>query len=588
MGYALALLLAALCLPARAADAPYDQLQALAHDMTFRWAQLHPIAATQLGIPGYDGALDTPSQAEDERDLKLVRDWEARLQAIPVTGETLHVRDDAALLRAQLIGMERQYTVYMTDRKDYSGPGNAILGIIFTQFQRLPISGQQGATAADVRAAWANITSRLSKTPAYISAGEALVTQPGHLQGIVGADELAGAPDFFNGPLTQAAKAQTSASDFAKFTAARDAALKAIADEKSYIDAHASSWPENFAMGRRAYDAMLRDEQLVPFDAQTIKPMALDELAHGWAVTYWLQNIARVRGTPFGPATGGGLAPGGAALIPYYRKQIAHLREFVTVNRVVDVPSWLGNIDVVETPKFLQPVLPGAFMVAPRLFSPETTGFYFITPPVSLAAAAARLDANEDFDQDRILSTAAHEVMPGHFVQMSIARRNPDLVRKIQGSNSFAEGWAYYGEEMFVWLGLYGDRLDGRLDIAQWERVRGARAIVDTELASGAMSEPQAVAYFAAQTGFTKDAAKEAVDGIALLPGYVIAYTVGRQQIDLLEHDYFAAMGSRGSLEDFHDRLLLYGTTPLSIVAPELLDDLSKPLSEVRAAAGAQ
>jgi uncharacterized protein (DUF885 family) len=62
---------------------------------------------------------------------------------------------------------------------------------------------------------------------------------------------------------------------------------------------------------------------------------------------------------------------------------------------------------------------------------------------------------------------------------------------------------------------------------------------------------------------------------------------VGRQQLELLEHDYFATAGLRASLDDFHDRLLCYGTTPLSIVAPELLGDLSKPLAAVRARAGA-
>jgi uncharacterized protein (DUF885 family) len=140
---------------------------------------------------------------------------------------------------------------------------------------------------------------------------------------------------------------------------------------------------------------------------------------------------------------------------------------------------------------------------------------------------------------------------------------------------------------MFVRLGLYGEDLDARYYTAQWERVRGARAVVDAKLAAGELTEPQAVGYFAEHTGFTKRAAKEAVDGIALNPGYVIAYTVGRQQLELLEHDYFATVGSRGSLEDFHDRLMCYGTTPLAIVAPELLDDLSKPLRTVQAAANA-
>ena len=39
---------------------------------------------------------------------------------------------------------------------------------------------------------------------------------------------------------------------------------------------------------------------------------------------------------------------------------------------------------------------------------------------------------NEDFDRDRIRATAGHEAMPGHFLQLSIARRHPDLIRRLQ------------------------------------------------------------------------------------------------------------------------------------------------------------
>ncbi|MGB8838191.1 MAG: DUF885 family protein, partial [Candidatus Acidiferrales bacterium] len=286
-----------------------------------------------------------------------------------------------------------------------------------------------------------------------------------------------------------------------------------------------------------------------------------------------------------GPESGGGLAPGGAALIAYYRERIAQLREFVTQRQVVDIPEWLGKIDVIETPKFMQPVSPGASMISPLLFSKSSTGFYFITPPTSLAEAAKNLDANQDFDRDRILSTGAHEAMPGHFLHLSIARRSPDFVRKIQNSGEFAEGWAFYGEELFVQLGLYGDNLDGRYFTAQWERVRGARAIVDPELASGAWSFDQAVQFFAHQTGFSQEQAKAAVSGIALGPGYVIAYTAGRAQIEALLTDCRAKAGPNASLHDFHVRLLCYGTTPLSIVGPELLADLNKPLATVRAGA---
>ena len=176
--------------------------------------------------------------------------------------------------------------------------------------------------------------------------------------------------------------------------------------------------------------------------------------------------------------------------------------------------------------------------------------------------------------------------MPGHYLQLSIARRNPDFVRKIQSSGVFAEGWAFYGEELFVQLGLFGDDLDARYFTAQWERVRGARAIVDPNLASGTWTFDQAVQFFTHETGFSPEQAKAAISGIALNPGYVIAYTAGRRQIETLLPEYWAKAGANASLHDFHTRLLCYGTTPLAIVGPELLADLNKPLAEVRASAG--
>src|SRR5271168_5523500 len=131
--------------------------------------------------------------------------------------------------------MERQYTLYKTYETDPSAPSVAILSAIFAQFLHLPIAGTAGATAADVSAAWQKIIERLAAAPAYIAAGNALVTRPGHLYGVTGAEQLAGAPSFLNGPLTAAAKAQLPADRFAAFVKARDGALAAMEQTKKYI-----------------------------------------------------------------------------------------------------------------------------------------------------------------------------------------------------------------------------------------------------------------------------------------------------------------------------------------------------------------
>ena len=584
-----AALLLTVALPA-AAKTSHEQLVSLAQDYVYTNARVRPMLATELGISGHDGELEMRTEAWRAADVALNQQWLVRLDSITAgfTPDTSMVdRDDARLLRAQLTRDLNELLVYQSDRKDYSAPGNRVVNAVFIQFQHLPVPGRDGATTAEQRLAWGDITRRLSLSPAYITAYRSLVTMPCHLFGVVGSKELAGAPEFLNGALSDAARTQLGerSADYARFIKARDAALKSIADLKAYIDAHAAEWPENYAMGREAYDRMLKEEQLLPFNGNDVARMGEDEIAHGWAEEAWLQDLARRSGVALGAPSGGGLAPGGPALIGYYQERIAELRKFITNTDVVTIPSWLGTMEITETPSFLQPVSPGASMNPPRLFDRSTTGYYYITPPKSLEEAAARLDMNEDFDRDRILSTAAHEAIPGHFMQLSIAKRHPDFIRKIQDSGSFAEGWAFYGEEMFVRLGLYGDRLDGRLMTARWERVRGARAICDPRLASGEWSYAQAAEFFARETGFTKEQAEASVAMIAETPGYVIAYTVGRQQIELLLAEYMRRTQDKASLRDFHDRLLSYGTTPLAIVGPELLADLDKPTTAVRAAA---
>jgi len=573
-----------------AAPSTHDQLTRLAQDVVQTGARENPILATTLGIPGLDGELDIASEGRRAAHIAELKGWLAKIDAIKTAagpGISLVDADDAKLLRAQIDEELDGLLVRQTDRKDYAGPALGVVNAVYTQFLHLPIAGRDDATAADVHQAWIDIIARLEKAPASIEAAQKLVTHPGKLYGIAGQQEIAGAPDFLDSALTEAAKQQLAADPAAlkRFAAARDAVLATLARTNEFIKAHLDAWPDNFAMGKAAYDQMLQREQLLPYTSRDIEGMARDELAHGWAEEAWLKSVAANRKVAFGPESGGGMAPDGPALIDYYRDRIADLRKFVVDHDVVTLPDWLGTIAVVETPKFLQPVSPGASMESPRLFSKSTNGYYFITPPESLKAAAERLDMNEDFDRDRILQTAAHEAMPGHFLQLSIAHRHSDYIRKIQGSGVFAEGWAFYGEEMFVRLGLYGDDLDGRLDAARWERVRGARVIVDVKMASGEWTLAQAAKFFQEQAGFTKSASEAAVAGYALHPGYVIAYTVGRLQLEELLAEYQHRMGDKGTLRDFHDRLLSYGTTPFSVVGPELLADLDKPASAVRAAA---
>src|SRR5262252_3395876 len=107
--------LAIIAMPAMANASPaYDELQRLAKDMTFTTARIHPMTATSLGITGYDGELEQPSEEARSAEIALVVSWQNRLAKIQVDNKsamTLVERDDAKLLAAQLTGELRQFTV---------------------------------------------------------------------------------------------------------------------------------------------------------------------------------------------------------------------------------------------------------------------------------------------------------------------------------------------------------------------------------------------------------------------------------------------------------------------------------------------
>jgi hypothetical protein len=235
-----------------AAEEVHTKVTALARDITYSSAALFPTAATQLGIPGYDAQLQTPSEANRSAYIDKLRQWQKQLEQLAPAGRgdlPLVDRDDARLLGAQLATSLNALRVRMTDRKDYSAGANVIVGTIFNQLQFMPVAGRDGKTVADVNHAWIDVVSRLAKAPQYIAAAQAMVTEPGHLYGIVGSAELAGARSFFEGALTDAAKAHYGhdAKSFARFVAARDATVAAVEKTKSSARARSAvrptSWP---------------------------------------------------------------------------------------------------------------------------------------------------------------------------------------------------------------------------------------------------------------------------------------------------------------------------------------------------------
>lgn len=553
--------------PAQTAT-PGEQIQTLESQAFAHVLTALPEVSTDLGDYTHDGDWSDPTPAGLDSIEASLNQFAQKVDAVDMTGATLQDRNDVTLIHA-FIASQHHQIAQVKEGKDPAAPPMQVLGTVFTMILH--------KDEQDPNVWWDHMISRLEKAPAWMAAQRPMITHPGRLQAQVALQQLAMAPALFNFILTPMAK-DLPADKKTRFLKARDATVASIGAWTTWMKDNAHSWPINYAMGAQAYNAMLKDEQLLPYNAEQIAAIGRRTLDAAIADEKAIQAEAKAKGVNLSvpaqaAAHGGGMTPTTkAAQFAFFQTQLDKLQTFISDKHIVSVPAYVGKMKIVETPSFLQPILPGASMNPPPLLSKQVDGVYFVPPPnPNMAKAAAAGAIFEDFDADRVLMTSGHEGFPGHFLQLSIAKHNTDPVRRYSFDGVFAEGWAFYEESLLEREGLYGNDLDGRYAVAQFERLRGARAIVDTKLATGEWTFDAAVKWFQTNAGVDADTAKGEVSRFALGPGQAYDYAVGRAQINDLLAKYKAQKGAAFSLQQFHDDLLSHGTVPVSIIETEML-----------------
>lgn len=170
-----------------------------------------------------------------------------------------------------------------------------------------------------------------------------------------------------------------------------------------------------------------------------------------------------------------------------------------------------------------------------------------------------------------IEATAYHEGLPGHHLQMALARELPGLpaFRRHAEFAAFQEGWALYAEGLGKEVGGFADPVSdyGRLTS---EMIRAVRLVVDTGLHARGWTRERALAYFQAHS--TMDAAYIAaeVDRYIAMPAQALAYKIGQRKLRELRQRAEAALGAKFDRRAFHDQLLRHGEIPLDVLEQEL------------------
>ncbi len=162
---------------------------------------------------------------------------------------------------------------------------------------------------------------------------------------------------------------------------------------------------------------------------------------------------------------------------------------------------------------------------------------------------------------------AYHEAIPGHHLQIAIARELPEVpaFRKYGGFTAFVEGWGLYAERLADELGLYTDDLSraGMLSFDLW---RAGRLVVDTGLHAKGWTRQEAVDFLLANTPQAENNIVNEVDRYVTWPGQALAYKTGQLAIRDARARAEVALGDDFELSAFHDLVLGAGALPLSVM----------------------
>jgi uncharacterized protein (DUF885 family) len=328
---------------------------------------------------------------------------------------------------------------------------------------------------------------------------------------------------------------------------AADRARAAFVRFDAFLDGLAPPVGEPYACGAEAFDLLLRRGHFLEAGADTLEQLALERMAEEERVL-----------------AGGGARLESTSPTPYLER-FAQLwqaaRKLAEQNDLLTFPDW--PVRYVEQPAWVRAAAPAFYFLPYRAPAP-----FDITPVVDYLVPAAA-------DESTIkLNHVVHHGSLGHHVQNWHAARAQSRIGQmaaVDGASriamlcggTLAEGWACYATDLAEEFGM----LTPAEQFAQHSARRrmAARAVVDIRLHDGRLSVHAAADFYRQRVGMPAGAAHAEAVKNSLFPGAACMYLAGWDGIRRLRSELTADLRTP-SLRNFHDRLLSFGSVPVSLV----------------------
>ena len=366
--------------------------------------------------------------------------------------------------------------------------------------------------------------------------------------------------------------------------AAADLAMRAFARFDAYLAAEVAPRPsDRYACGPEAYALLLREGHALGETAAQLEARALDHMAEAEAS---LAAGAGAVGAPDWHAALAQLADAHPTIEQFSGRFVevwAAARTIAEAHDLLTIPDWPVRFE--QQPAWVRPAAPSLYFIPYRSPAP------FDRPPHGTSYIPS-IEASDPAEQERRLRAVNDQVIKqnyvvhhagiGHHAQNWYAMRAASRIGQVAAvdcasriamlcGGTLAEGWASYVTDLMDEVG-YLTPLESYAQ--RYARLRmSARTVVDVRLHDGRFSLEDATDFYRDRVGMAPAAARAEAVKNALFPATACMYLAGWDGIRRLGRAVKASEGSAFSLRRFHDRLLAFGSVPVSLIAAEMLDD---------------
>jgi uncharacterized protein (DUF885 family) len=257
-------------------------------------------------------------------------------------------------------------------------------------------------------------------------------------------------------------------------------------------------------------------------------------------------------------------------IMPHYQKRLAEIEEIIRTNKLITLPARPAIIRLASAAETARQ--PAPHMQPGPLLNNKGERGQFVLPMGTSGAGGEELKYDDFTFAASSWTLIAHEARPGHELQFdSMVERGVSKARALYAFNSTnVEGWGLYAE----WFMLPYMPDDGKLISLQLRLQRAARAFLDPELQDGTITPEAALRVMQEDVVLSKAFATEELDRFTFRsPGQAVSYYDGFMRLLEIRQAAEKAMGTRFSVQAFHDFILSQGLLPPNLMRKAVMEE---------------